>query len=80
MTRHDMPNEVQKFIKVAAEHNIIDELDAITLGVTHGDNWRAMIAEVIEWAFASRHYNGMGHKKVVQAAEAYWMIEAEIAS
>lgn len=75
MTRHDMPREIQIFIKVAAENHIIDELDALSLGITHGDNWRAMVDEVIEWAFVSRHYNGMGHKKVVQAAEAYWMTQ-----
>ena len=80
MSRHDIPNEVQNVIEVAIEVGTIDALDVYALADTYGNSWRKMIDEIIEYAFSNRHVDGKQHKAVVQAAELFWMAEAEIAS
>jgi hypothetical protein len=73
MTRHDIPNEVKDFIEVAIEVRTIDALDVYALATKHGNDWRGLIGEVIEYAFSNRHWDSNQHKAVVQAAELFWM-------
>jgi len=75
MTRFDIPETVKNFIEVAIETDTVDALDVYGLAITYGDNWKALIDEIILYAYNNRHANKGAHKDVVQAAEAYWMTQ-----
>lgn len=71
--RFDIPATVQNVIKVAIEQNVIDAMDAYAMGVAHGNDWKALVQDIVEAAFSWIHTNSEKHSAVVQAAELFWI-------
>jgi len=71
VTRFDVPDSVQNVIEVARMHDIIDSKDIIALGINFGSDWKAIVEEILEYAFAMSHVND-SHKHVCTAAEIFW--------
>ena len=55
ITRFDIPRVVQTFLNTAVTFEVLDVHAVFALGATHGDNWTALLDDVMEIAFADHH-------------------------
>lgn len=70
MTRFDIPNPVKNLLTTAIRLEILDAADAFALGATHGSNWRELMNEIMDAAFANRH-GPLGRKKHAEICVAH---------
>jgi len=71
MTRFDIPATVKTILSAVIEEDIADAADVFALGGTYGDDFDAMVDEVVSWAFARRHDQSDIHAKIANLADAY---------
>ena len=69
VTRHDIPAQVKEVIRTAVAVNAVDALDIYALGIEHGQNWNALVTELVEIAFSNIHWDKSQHDRVAQAAD-----------
>lgn len=72
MDNCEMPYEVKKVLFVAQEKGVLDAFDLCSLGAKHGNNYKSLVNEIVEIAYASRHSDKTKHEAVVKAAEEVW--------
>lgn len=60
-----------EFCRVAVETGVADSGSMTRLGMRYGENPRAIVDEVCEWAYVPR-YCGNRHSIIAKAAEDYW--------
>lgn len=72
MTRFDIPAAVQNVLNVASQHRVLDAADLVALGATHRNNWRALLAEVVDASFSGHHdpRGRKAHAAVCRATDA----------
>ncbi len=74
MTRFDIPESVKALINKAVEVDIIDAVEVYSLASEHGDNWMALVDDVVEMAFSHIHSTDgrKKHSAIVTLAEKIW--------
>ena len=72
MTRFDIPDTVKAVLIGAIETGLADAADIFALGVTHGDDFDAMVNEIVEWAFTLIHTDSDIHAKISRLVDAYY--------
>jgi len=55
MSRYKMPREVAEAIRTATRAGFIDALDGYAMGANHGDDWRALLDELVQVAWTHWH-------------------------
>lgn len=79
MTRFDIPSHMQTFLNAASQCGLVDPSDLFSLGAKHGNDWPALRAEVMDWAFC-RHHSEEGrriHAAMCKANDLAFFIERE---
>ena len=71
LTRFDVPPTVTAFLARAMELGVVDPADLLCLSDAHGRNWTAMLDEVMEWAYASRH-QGTVHREMCKVNDSHY--------
>lgn len=49
MTRYEIPQAVANVLEMSVGLGLADALDLVALGITHGGDWHALLAELTEW-------------------------------
>ena len=72
--RHDIPSSFLVFLNEARQRQVADLGDLWVLAVQHGGNYRAVVDEILGWAFANRHSiaGSERHAELVKLAEKFW--------
>ena len=78
MDRFDIPTTIANLLKVAVETGLLDPMDVYALGSSHGEDWDAMVTEIVEIAFSDFHSTEGRkiHKEISKAADLYYKEKA----
>jgi hypothetical protein len=73
MTRFDVSDLIAQMI----EASDIDAKEIYVLGAKHGNNFSAMVSDLITFAYADIHVNPVKHAKVAALADKFWTINKQ---
>ncbi len=72
ITRFEIPKEIIDVINFAVENNLIDAVEIYCLAVKFQNNWKELVTDLCEIAFATIHDGTNRHSDFVKVAEKYW--------
>ena len=72
--RFDVPEIVKVILNKSVEIEMLDASDIVTLGATHGNDWKSLIDDILEIAYSNIHWN-TDHSKIAPLVNEYYRRE-----
>jgi len=55
--RFDVPETVKNIINTSLKIEMLDASDIVTLGASHGGDWKSLVDDILEIAYSNIHWN-----------------------